>query len=201
MSPGPAAVTPVRKFWGTGPSCGNGVLTSDHAVPFQCADSVASAKPSWPTAQASVGDRTVTAVPKALLCRAAGSLTKLHAVPSKCTNSIALNCWPSEYSPTAHRSPAEVPPMPLSSSEAPGPVRGFGLGTTAQAVPSKCSMSVRVAPALVVWRPTAHTLPLLTSSTPSNWAPIAPAGSGTATVLHAWPSQCSASGRLVVERA
>ncbi len=49
--------------------------------------------------------------------------------------------------------------------------------------------------------PTAHTSPLLTSSTPSSWAPVAPAGIGTATVLHAWPSQCSARGWLLAERA
>ena len=91
--------------------------------------------------------------------------------------------------------------MPFSSSEAPGPVRGSGLGTTAQAVPSKCSMSVRSAPALVVMLPTAHTSPVLTSSTPSSWAPVAPAGIGTAAVLHARPSQCSARGWLLAERA
>src|SRR5580704_1199338 len=76
----------------------------------------------------------------------------------------------------------------------------FGLGTTVQLVPSKCSISVSVASSFGggcgVENPTAHTLFDASASTPFNW--LAPAPTlGVAMVLQFEPFQCIASVRLL----
>ena len=151
-------------------------------MPLKCAETV---PPNWsPTTQASSGETTVTATPN--WSPTLGGGENVHAVPSKCSRSKAETPSPLEKVPTAQRSSGLVPATPASSSKAPAPVSGSGLGTTVQVVPSQCSISVRPP----VW-PTAHASVVLRSSTPLRLeVPSRP--SGSVTVVRARPSQCSA---------
>src|SRR5215469_2639187 len=114
----PAALSPVRKLVEF-VVCRNGVGTLLHAVPFQCADTVAW-PPVSPTAQTSFGAIAVIASAN-WMPTSVGGWTKLHAVPFQCSNSIAMKLVPSEKKPAAHRSFGPVPLIEVSSSEAPIP--------------------------------------------------------------------------------
>src|SRR6202166_5098983 len=78
----------------------------------------------------------------------------------------------------------------------------FGLGTTAQLVPSKCSINVRVAACLGsapgVEKPTAHTSFGASDSTAFNLFVPSPT-SGVATLFQFAPSQCIAEVLILSE--
>src|SRR5262249_55047511 len=66
------------------------------------------------------------------------------------------------------------------------PPPAFGLATTLQLVPSKCSINVCVGPTLVV--PTAQTL--LAARATTDRSELSKAGEGAETTLQAWPLKC-----------
>src|SRR6516225_7167399 len=137
---------------------------------------------SEPTAHTSL-EETADTASKSGIPGAASSGAACQLVPLKCSNRPSAMLPPSKAKPTAHRSLAEVPPTACNSSSAPGPVKGFGLGTAAQDVPVNCSIKVRIPPAARVWSPAAHTLAGPTSSTPLNRPLVAPLGSGGTAVI------------------
>src|SRR5262249_45494781 len=142
-----------------------GVVTTCQVCPFQWAARVELiAFKSEPTAHTSV-EETADTASKSGIPGAASNGAACQVVPLKCSNRPSAMLLPSKAKPTAHRSLAEVPPTAFSSSSAPGPVKGFGLGTTAQDAPVNCSIRVRVPPAARVRSPAAHTLAGPTSST------------------------------------
>src|SRR4051795_6561623 len=91
-----------------------GVLTTLHAVPFQCIASVRISTSTWlPTAHTSFALIAFTPF-RSLLMPGLGLDTMLHAVPSQCIVSVS-NCPLGLYSPTAHTSFAATPDTLLST--------------------------------------------------------------------------------------
>src|SRR5580704_7229691 len=160
-----------------------GVVTTRQVCPSQWAASVESVTlREAPTAQTSLVETADTDTKSGIPAAASGGAA-CHVVPLKCSNRPCARLLPSKVKPAAHRSRAEVPPTAFSSSSAPGPVKGFGLGTTAQDLPVKCSIRVRVPPAVSEREPAAHTLAGATSSTPLSTPLAAALGSGGVAVI------------------
>src|SRR5271166_2484264 len=171
-----------------------GVWTTLQLVPSQCSISgwavdseLLTGRVVSPTAQALFGARATTDVRKGSR-PGDGAVTALQTWPFQCR----ICTW-SEVErpalPTAQTSVLEVPETPERWE-----LRGIGLVTTLQLVPSKCSTSE---PVLF---PTAHTLVLDTAATLESWPAVPEGKVAVGTTLQLVPLKCSASGviRLVL---
>src|SRR6516162_1230744 len=114
-----------------------------------------------------------------------GGATMVHFEPFQCSRNV-----PRSWCPVAQTSLAETP------ATAPRPLLpcgfGLGLGTTVQAVPSKCRLTFWLVVGLVATKPMAHTS-LAESAEIAPLLMLTLAKAGLETMLQLVPSQCSTS--------
>ena len=130
------AVTPARLLSTSGPTFGLG--TRLQAAPFQCSVRVESSSPVTPVPTAQTSFAETTATPARLPTVVPGLAMMLHATPFQCSM-IGVVEKPVIPRPTAQTS------FVLTAATASRILIDavvFGLLTTAQRVPSQCSISV-----------------------------------------------------------